>query len=132
MVVWIIIPSVLHTTPEKWAWGGTSPPFQLVPMKWTFRQKFSNLPKTLKEPLNSPEWIWKAQPWLGTRLWHVGSSPWCSGRRICSCSAAGSGCSSSSMTAAGSELHRLVTPKCILRPGPVFKCHGSSLSSESD
>lgn len=43
----IVIPPVLHTAPGDWVWGGALPPFQLVPKRLTFRQNFSNLPKTL-------------------------------------------------------------------------------------
>lgn len=43
-------------------------PFQVVTMKWTYRQNFSNLPKRLKEPLNSVEGVGKLHlrvPWPG-------------------------------------------------------------------
>lgn len=59
---------VLHTTARRWAQGGASPPFQVVTMKGTYRQNFSDLPKRLEELLNSLEGVGKLHLrvlWLG-------------------------------------------------------------------
>lgn len=109
--------------------------FQLVPIKRTFRQNFSDLPKRLEEPSSSPGGFGSSSrraPWPGGSRRCVGSSPWCSGQWTRSGLATGSTCSRSSTRAAGSHIHRLGTPKCVLKPDPVFKRRGSSVSSERD
>lgn len=110
--------------------GGASPPFQVVTMKQTYRQNFSNLPKRLKEPLNSLEGVGKLHlrvPWQGGQ--QAGGA--LHGALALSLSR-GAGAAAAPVQPRVLRLHRMGAPNFIVTPKLVFIHHGSSLTSARD